>query len=86
MFLTMGYGVYFFFASLMILSAVFVFFLVPETKALPLETMNRLFEIKPVWKANDVVLEELKVQEEEFRRAVLADEKDQTMVLQEENV
>lgn len=32
MFLTMGYGVYFFFASLMILSVVFVWFLIPETK------------------------------------------------------
>ncbi|KAH8657985.1 general substrate transporter [Xylariales sp. PMI_506] len=67
MFLKMGYGVYFFFASLMLLSAIFVYFLIPETKSLPLEAMDRLFEIKPVWKANEVVMEELRVQEEEFR-------------------
>lgn len=46
MFLTMGYGVYFFFASLMILSIPFVYFLIPETKSVPLEAMDRLFEIK----------------------------------------
>ncbi|KXJ89978.1 general substrate transporter [Microdochium bolleyi] len=67
MFLTMGYGVYFFFASLMILSAVFVYFLIPETRGLPLEAMNRLFEVKPVRKAHAVVMEELKLQEREFR-------------------
>ncbi|KAH7028800.1 general substrate transporter [Microdochium trichocladiopsis] len=67
MFLTMGYGVYFFFASLMIMSATFVFFLMPETKGLPLEAMNRLFEVKPTRKAHAIVLEELRAQEEEFR-------------------
>nr|XP_036576715.1 quinate permease [Colletotrichum truncatum]KAF6783508.1 quinate permease [Colletotrichum truncatum] len=59
MFNAWGYGVYFFFASLMILSAIFVFFLVPETKAVPLEMMDRLFEVKPVWRANKIVLDEL---------------------------
>lgn len=68
MFLKMGYGVYFFFASLMILSSVFVFFFIPETKGLPLDTMDRLFEIKPVWKAHAQLSEELTLQEEEFRR------------------
>jgi hypothetical protein len=67
MFNTMGYGVYFFFASLMILSAVFVFFLLPETKGLPLETMDRLFREKPVWTAHGKIMEELRIQEEEFR-------------------
>lgn len=68
MFLAMSYGVYMFFASLMILSVVFVFFLVPETKSIPLETMDRLFQVKPVRRANAVIMEELKIQDEEFRR------------------
>jgi hypothetical protein len=67
MFLTMGYGVYFFFASLMILSIPFVYFLIPETKSVPLEAMDRLFEIKPVRNANKVIITELREQEEEFR-------------------
>jgi len=67
MFLTMGYGVYFFFASLMILSIPFVYFLIPETKSVPLEAMDRLFEIKPVRNANKVIITELRGQEEEFR-------------------
>jgi len=68
MFLKMGYGVYFFFASLMILSVIFVYFLVPETKSIPLEAMDRLFQVRPVQKANQVVMEELRVHDEEFRQ------------------
>jgi hypothetical protein len=67
MFLKMGYGVYFFFASLMVLSVPFVYFLIPETKSVPLEAMDRLFEIKPVTKAHKVIMDELREQEEEFR-------------------
>ncbi|KAF3764214.1 hypothetical protein M406DRAFT_62526 [Cryphonectria parasitica EP155] len=67
MFATMEYGVYMFFASLMLLSWVFVFFLIPETKGLPLEAMDRLFAVKPVWKANEKIMEELRLQDEEFR-------------------
>lgn len=67
MFLTMKYGVYFFFASMMILSTVFVFFLIPETKSVPLEAMDRLFLTKPIRKANKIVLAELQAQDEEFR-------------------
>ena len=67
MFLTMGYGVYFFFASLMILSIPFVYFLIPETKSVPLEAMDRLFKIKPVRNANKIIITELREQEEEFR-------------------
>ncbi len=37
MFDSMYYGVYMFFASLMIGSAIFVYFLIPETKGIPLE-------------------------------------------------
>ncbi|KAI0473411.1 general substrate transporter [Xylariaceae sp. FL0804] len=70
MFLTMGYGVYFFFASLMLLSVVFVYYLVPETRGVPLEAMDRLFEIRPVSRAHGVVLGEVKARDEEFRRGV----------------
>jgi sugar porter (SP) family MFS transporter len=67
MFLKMSYGVYFFFASLMIISVVFVALFIPETKSIPLESMDRLFSTKPVRKANQIVMEELRVQDEEFR-------------------
>jgi Sugar (and other) transporter len=67
MFIAMGYGVYFFFASLMLMSVAFVFYLIPETKGIPLEAMDRLFEIKPVRKANRQVVEELRAKDEEFR-------------------
>lgn len=69
MFEAWGYGVYFFFASLMIISVFFVFFCIPETKALPLEAMDRLFQIKPTWKANGILLEELRAENEEFRQS-----------------
>lgn len=68
-FTAMGYGVYFLFASLMIASVFFVYFLMPETKGIPLESMDRLFEIKPPRKAHGVLVEELRHQEEEFRGA-----------------
>ena len=71
MFTAMGYGVYFFFASLMILSIVFVFFLLPETKGIPLESMDRLFskELKPR-QAHGIVMKELAEDEEIFRHNV----------------
>lgn len=70
MFLNMGpsgCGVYFFFASMMMLSIVFVWFLIPETKSIPLESMDRLFEISPKRKANKIVMAEVRLREEEFR-------------------
>lgn len=62
-----GSGVFFFFASMMIASIVFVWFLIPETKSIPLESMDRLFEIKPVRKANKIIIEEDRAREAEFR-------------------
>jgi sugar porter (SP) family MFS transporter len=67
MFLTMSYGVYFFFASLMILSVPFVYFLIPETKGIPLEAMDRLFEVRPTRNANKTIMSELAVEDQEFR-------------------
>lgn len=70
MFNAWGYGVYFFFASLMILSVFFVFFFVPETKSIPLEAMDRLFEAKPTWRANKILMDELQAQDMQFREEV----------------
>ena len=69
MFAAMGYGVYLFFATLMICAAIYVFFLVPETKGVPLEAMDRLFSRDLAARnAHKVVLGELKQQDREFRR------------------
>lgn len=68
MFDAWGYGVYIFFASFMVISVIFVYFCIPETKGIPLEVMDRLFEIRPVWRAHGVILDELKDREEEFIR------------------
>lgn len=65
---TNGCGVYFFFASMMLLSIPFVFFLIPETKGIPLESMDRLFAVKPVRKAHRTVHEEDMMREEGFRK------------------
>ncbi|KAL4953380.1 general substrate transporter [Aspergillus filifer] len=67
MFDKMHYGVYFFFASLSFLAFFFAFFLVPETSGIPLEAVDRLFEIKPVWRAHALLKEQLKEDEEQFR-------------------
>jgi len=77
MFAAMGYGVYLFFATLMILAAIYVFFLVPETKGIPLEAMDRLFSNEfPKRKAHAIVLAEVKEQERQFRRdSHIAEEK-----------
>ncbi|KAK4997292.1 hypothetical protein LTR66_003267 [Elasticomyces elasticus] len=91
MFLTMGpsgCGVYFFFASMMILSILFVWFLIPETKSVPLESMDRLFDIRPVRNANKIVLAEVRATEEEFRMdaegAGLSAEKTREIVREED--
>lgn len=62
-----GCGVYYFFACMMICSIPFTYFLIPETKGIPLESMDRLFEIKPVRKAHKTVHAEDAAREEEFR-------------------
>jgi hypothetical protein len=62
-----GCGVYFFFASMMILSIAFVWFFIPETKGIPLELMDRLFEIKPVTKAHRLIVAESQAIEENLR-------------------
>lgn len=68
----MGYGVYFFFASLMMCSIVFVYFLIPETKGVPLESMDQLFEIKPIRHAHGQMVARLREDEERFRQDIEA--------------
>ncbi|BGP51154.1 hypothetical protein JCM10450v2_007083 [Rhodotorula kratochvilovae] len=51
-----GYGVYLFFSSMMVLSIPFLVFLLPETKNVPLEEMDRLFLDPFPWSANARVL------------------------------
>ena len=53
---------------MMILSLPFVFFLIPETKGIPLESMDRLFQVKPVWRARETVHQEDMARESEFRQ------------------
>ncbi|KAH6989667.1 general substrate transporter [Ilyonectria sp. MPI-CAGE-AT-0026] len=70
MFAAMGYGVYMFFAALSFLAFVFAFFLIPETSGIPLEKVERLFMVKPIWEANKILKAQLKEEEEQFRHDV----------------
>lgn len=57
MILAMLYGIYFFFASLAVLSVPFVYFCIPETKGIALEDMDKLFDPKlPARRAHELVL------------------------------
>ncbi|CZR56424.1 probable plastidic glucose transporter 4 [Phialocephala subalpina] len=68
MFASMGYGVYFFFASLLICSTIFVYFLIPETKNIPLEGIDRLFDRRlKASQAHAIVWRELSEEEEVLR-------------------
>jgi hypothetical protein len=64
MFLNMGYGVYFFFAVMQVLSVPYIIMLLPETRHIPLEEMDRLFAQRNVWNANKIVMAELKREHE----------------------
>ncbi|KAJ5709540.1 hypothetical protein N7493_009831 [Penicillium malachiteum] len=76
MFAAMGAGVWFFFASLMLCSVFFVFFLIPETKSIPLERMDHLFDHKPIWTAHAKVMAELQEEELQVRQELGATEKE----------
>ncbi|GMK57702.1 hypothetical protein CspeluHIS016_0405360 [Cutaneotrichosporon spelunceum] len=47
MFTSMGFGVYIFFASLMLVTIPLVYFFIPETSGVPLEYMDELFALRP---------------------------------------
>ena len=51
----MGYGVYLFFASMMVVSIPIVWFIVPETSGVSLESMSDLFELPPR-KAHGIIM------------------------------
>ncbi|KAK4047289.1 hypothetical protein OIO90_006250 [Microbotryomycetes sp. JL221] len=55
-----GYGVYLFFASMMIVSIPYIIFFLPEGKGVPLESMDVLWSQKNVWRANKIVMEGLR--------------------------
>ncbi|KAK9380002.1 quinate permease, partial [Kockiozyma suomiensis] len=72
MFDKMSYGVFFFFATFQIISIFYVFFLVPETKGVPLEQMDLLFaKGLPPRKAHREVMLKLQAMDEETRREVV---------------
>lgn len=71
MFASMHFGVWFFFASLQLLSIPYIYLLLPETKSVPLEQMDMLFDknLKP-WNAHRTVMQNLHDLNEEFRGEV----------------
>jgi hypothetical protein len=89
MFATMGYGVYFFFASLMICSFFFVWFLIPETKNIPLEAIDRLFDRRlKAREAHSIVWRECEEEEQALRIGLTTGsvEKEATAVEERETV
>ncbi|KAJ4350853.1 hypothetical protein N0V95_004351 [Ascochyta clinopodiicola] len=69
-----GFGMYFFFGAVSACAVVFVWFLVPETKSVPLDQMDRLFELKPVRQAQPRLMEELARSNAEFAKLDRKDE------------
>lgn len=58
----MHYGIYFFFASLAVLSVPFVYFCIPETKGIALEDMDKLFDRRiPARRAHKHVLNQARI-------------------------
>ncbi|KPV72830.1 uncharacterized protein RHOBADRAFT_48848 [Rhodotorula graminis WP1] len=67
MFLRMGaggWGVYLFFCLMQLASIPYICLLLPETRNIPLEEMDRLFAQKNVWRANQIVMAELQREHE----------------------
>lgn len=56
-----GYGYYFLFAACSIVFPVAVWFIYPETKGVPLEAVDYLFEIRP-WRAHEYALAKYEVE------------------------
>jgi hypothetical protein len=85
MFATMGYGVYFFFAALMVCSVIFVYFLMPETKNIPLEAIDRLFDRRlKASQAHAIVWKELAEEEQVLRVGLTAgSDKEETTHIEE---
>ncbi|GAA5853294.1 hypothetical protein JCM8547_000274 [Rhodosporidiobolus lusitaniae] len=62
MFRDMRYGVYLFFGCFTVLSIPYLVFLLPETKSIPLEEMDRLFLDKHPWSANRRIMSVLQAE------------------------
>ncbi|KAJ8144546.1 hypothetical protein OXX80_001811 [Metschnikowia pulcherrima] len=56
-----GYGYYFLFAACSAIFPVVVWFVYPETKGVPLEAVEYLFEVRP-WKAHSYALEKYQIE------------------------
>lgn len=80
---TMQYGIYFFFASLAMLSIPFVYFCLPETRGIALEDMDKLFDPKiPARHAHALVLASVKKgNAAQFKEGLfaIADDKDKVV-------
>lgn len=61
MFTAMGYGVYLFFAALMVVSIPIVWLIIPETSGIPLEHMDELFALPPR-KAHRILTDRLRAE------------------------
>lgn len=58
-----SYGLYFLFASCMVLFPCVVYMLYPETKEVPLEAIDYLFEV-PAWRARDYAMSKFEIEYE----------------------
>lgn len=69
-FAAMGYGVYFLFAGCMTVFPWIIFFFYPETKGVPLEAVDYLFERGvPAWRARAYALSKLEAEDENLPEA-----------------
>ncbi|KAK0189277.1 general substrate transporter [Armillaria mellea] len=87
MFTSMGYDVYLFFASLMVISIFYVFFLLPETKQVPLERMDELFapDVK-AWNAHAIVTGRMKDHYQDAERGKVLRDRSPDLKSEEEQV
>lgn len=61
-FKNIGWGFYLIFAILQLISIPWVYFMLPETKGVPLEKMDDLFAIRPPWRAGPIIHARLREQ------------------------
>lgn len=69
-----GYGYYFLFAVCSLVFPIVVWFVYPETKGVPLEAIDYLFEVRP-WRARSYAMRKFEI---EFNGAVASGEEDES--------
>lgn len=69
-FADIGWGFYLIFSCLMIVSVPYIYFLLPETKGVPLDSMDELFAERPVRNAGPRLHAKLRVRHEEDMRRI----------------